>query len=159
MSEIDVKKSDSVISVIAGSKSKADKEVLKQVTDILDEFEIPYETKILSAHRSPYLLENYVNSSPAQVFIAIAGLSAALPGVIASKTIKPTIGVPVNVKLSGLDALFSIVQMPPGVSVATVGIDNGINAALLAIQIISIYNEELTDKLKLYREQKRKKYE
>ncbi len=159
MSDIDVKKSNILISVIAGSKNKADREVVKQVTDILDEFEIPFETKIFSAHRSPYLLENYINSSPAQVFIAIAGLSAALPGVIASKTIKPTIGVPVNVNLGGLDALFSIVQMPPGISVATVGIDNGTNAALLAIQIIAIYNEELTEKLKLYREQKRKKYE
>ncbi|MFX0132218.1 MAG: 5-(carboxyamino)imidazole ribonucleotide mutase [Candidatus Hodarchaeota archaeon] len=159
MSEVDVKKSDILISVIAGSKNKTDREVLKQVTDVLDEFEVPYETKILSAHRTPYLLENYVNSSPAQVFIAIAGLSAALPGVIASKTIKPTIGVPINVKLGGLDSLLSIVQMPPGISVGTVGIDNGTNAAILAIQILAIYHEELTDKLKSYREQKKKKYE
>ncbi|MFX1452448.1 MAG: 5-(carboxyamino)imidazole ribonucleotide mutase [Promethearchaeota archaeon] len=159
MSDVDVKKSNVIISIIAGSTSKIDKEVIKQATSILDEFEIPYEVKVLSAHRTPYLLENYINNSPAQVFIAIAGLSAALPGVIASKTLKPTIGVPVNVSLGGIDALLSIAQMPPGVSVATVGIDNGTNAALLAIQILAIYNIELNDKLKLYRDQQRKKYE
>ncbi len=91
---------------------------------------------MLSAHRNPKELEEYISGSDARVFIGIAGLSAALPGVIASKTMRPVIGVPVSAKLGGLDALLSIVQMPPGVPVACVGIDNGENAALLALRIL-----------------------
>jgi len=159
LSDIDLKKIEILVSVISGSKNKNDREVMKKVTDTLDVFEIPYETKVLSAHRTPYKLENYINSSPAQVFIAIAGLSAALPGVIASKTLKPTIGVPVCAQLGGLDSLLSIAQMPPGIPVCCVGIDNGVNAALLAVQILAIFNQNLTEKLNNYREQKRKKYE
>ena len=152
-----MKKFEILVSVIAGSKSDSD--ILKKVTDTLKEFEIPYETKIFSAHRSPYMLENYINTCPAQVFIAIAGLSAALPGVIASKTLKPTIGVPACAALGGLDSLLSIVQMPPGISVGCVGIENGVNAALLAVQILAIFNNQLTEKLKSYREKNRKRYE
>jgi len=91
---------------------------------------------VLSAHRNPKELEQYIAGTDARIFIAIAGLSAALPGVIASKTRRPVIGVPVSSKLGGLDALLSIVQMPPGVPVACVGIDNGENAALLALRIL-----------------------
>ena len=91
----------------------------------------------------------------AEVFIAIAGLSAALPGFIASRTLKPVIGVPRDVKLMGLDALLSIVQMPPGIPVACVGIDNALNAALLAIEILALKYPELEEKLRSYRERRK----
>lgn len=158
MLEKNTENNEILISIIAGSKSENDAKVLKEVTDILDEFQVSYETRILSAHRTPDLLDEYVKSTSAQVFITIAGLSAALPGVVASKTLKPIIGVPVDVKLGGLDSLLSIVQMPPGIPVATVGIGNGVNAAILAIEFLAISNEDLAQKLQLYREQKRKGY-
>ena len=122
------------IAIILGSKS--DMQVAEQVTGILDESGEKYDLQVISAHRDPEKLADYLKRSDALVFIAIAGLSAALPGVIASKTDKPVIGVPVSKKLGGLDALLSIVQMPPGVPVACVGIDNGKNAAHLAMRII-----------------------
>jgi len=106
---------------------------------------------VASAHRTPEKLEEAVAKSDAKVFIAIAGLSAALPGVVASKTHKPVIGVPVNVKLDGLDALLSMMQMPSGVPVATVGIDNGKNAALLAAEIIALANSQVEKKLAEFR--------
>ncbi|HMF29979.1 MAG TPA: 5-(carboxyamino)imidazole ribonucleotide mutase [Candidatus Lokiarchaeia archaeon] len=130
--------SDIQVAVIAGSAS--DEEIYGKVTSTLDELGITYEMKILSAHRNPDELREYVTSTPAIVFIAVAGLSAALPGVIASMTAKPVIGVPVSAKLGGLDALLSIVQMPPGVPVACVGIDNGKNAAYLAKRILDLIN-------------------
>jgi 5-(carboxyamino)imidazole ribonucleotide mutase len=102
----------------------------------LEEKGASFEHKVLSAHRNPEELEQYIRKTDARIFIGIAGLSAALPGVIASKTSRPVIGVPVSAKLGGLDALLSIVQMPPGVPVACVGIDNGENAALLALRIL-----------------------
>jgi 5-(carboxyamino)imidazole ribonucleotide mutase len=122
------------IAVISGSKS--DQTIADKVLRRLEEMGASYEYKILSAHRNPKELEQYIASTDARVFIGIAGLSAALPGVIASRTAKPVIGVPVSGKLGGLDALLSIVQMPPGVPVACVGIDNGENAALLALRIL-----------------------
>ncbi|MEA1906902.1 MAG: 5-(carboxyamino)imidazole ribonucleotide mutase [Euryarchaeota archaeon] len=122
------------IAIILGSKS--DMQIADQVTGVLDESGEKYDLQVISAHRDPEKLADYLNGSDALVFIAIAGLSAALPGVIASKTDKPVIGVPVSKKLGGLDALLSIVQMPPGVPVACVGIDNGKNAAHLAMRII-----------------------
>ncbi len=122
------------IAVISGSKS--DQTIADKVLRRLDEMGASYEYMILSAHRNPKELEQYIASTDARVFIGIAGLSAALPGVIASRTAKPVIGVPVSGKLGGLDALLSIVQMPPGVPVACVGIDNGENAALLALRIL-----------------------
>jgi 5-(carboxyamino)imidazole ribonucleotide mutase len=125
-----------LISVVAGSTS--DEPVYNKALDVLSSEEVPHELKILSAHRNPDELDEYIESSEALVFIAVAGLSAALPGVIASKTEKPVIGVPVNAKLGGLDALLSIVQMPPGVPVACVGIDRGDNAAHLAIRILNL---------------------
>ncbi|MFH1054597.1 MAG: AIR carboxylase family protein [Candidatus Altiarchaeota archaeon] len=120
--------------IIAGSKS--DEAVVKKAEDVLKENKISYALEYCSAHREPDRLGKLVKSSDARVFICVAGLSAALPGVVASKTKKPVIGVPVNVKLKGLDALLSTMQMPPGVPVATVGIDNGANAAHLAIRIL-----------------------
>lgn len=124
-----------LISILAGSKS--DENVYQKAVDVLTKEGIPFELKILSAHRNPIELDDYVKKSEANVFICVAGLSAALPGVVASKTQKPVIGVPVSAKLGGLDALLSIVQMPPGVPVACVGIDNAKNAAYLAIRILN----------------------
>ena len=122
------------IAVISGSKS--DQAIVDKIIAKLDEKGASFEHKVLSAHRNPKELEDFISKSDARVFIGIAGLSAALPGVIASKTTRPVIGVPVSAKLGGLDALLSIVQMPPGVPVACVGIDNGENAALLALRIL-----------------------
>jgi 5-(carboxyamino)imidazole ribonucleotide mutase len=122
------------IAVISGSKS--DQAIVDRIVRKLEEREASFEHKVLSAHRNPQELDEFVSSSDARVFIAVAGLSAALPGVVASKTSRPVIGVPVSAKLGGLDALLSIVQMPPGVPVACVGIDNGENAALLALRIL-----------------------
>jgi len=124
------------VAVIAGSTS--DKEVYEKAINVLKENKITYELKILSAHRDPEELDEYIKKNEALVYIAVAGLSAALPGVIASKTEKPVIGVPVSAKLGGLDALLSIVQMPPGVPVGCVGIDRGENAAHLAIRILNL---------------------
>jgi len=123
-----------LVAVICGSKS--DMEVVQKVQDVLDEAKIKYDVRTLSAHRNPEELERFVKESPAKVFIAVAGLSAALPGFIAARTERPVIGVPVSAKLGGLDALMSIAQMPSGVPVACVGIDNGKNAAYLAIRIL-----------------------
>lgn len=130
------------VSIIMGSES--DKEIAGKAEEILKEKNISFETKVISAHRQPDELSKYVKSSTAKVFICIAGLAAALPGVVASQTEKPVIGVPCsgNRSLGGIDALFSIVQMPSGVPVATVGIDNGKNAAHLAIRILNVSNIE-----------------
>jgi 5-(carboxyamino)imidazole ribonucleotide mutase len=124
------------VAVVAGSTS--DEDVYNKSIKVLKENNVLHELKIISAHRDPEKLDNYLKSSKALIYIAVAGLSAALPGVIASKTDKPVIGVPVSAKLGGLDALLSIVQMPPGVPVASVGIDRGDNAALLAIRILNL---------------------
>ena len=125
-----------LISIIAGSVS--DREVYEKVEKVLKENNINYDLQIISAHRNPEKLDNYLKDSKALIYIAIAGLSAALPGVIASKTEKPVIGVPVSAKLGGIDALLSIVQMPPGVPVGCVGIDRGDNAAYLALRILNL---------------------
>lgn len=123
------------VTVICGSAS--DGSVAEKVFETLKEHGVSYDYKVISAHRDPERLDEYVKASTARVFIAIAGLSAALPGVIASKTKRPVIGVPVSGKLMGFDALLSIVQMPRGVPVACVGVDNGENAALLAVRILN----------------------
>ncbi|MFC2162541.1 5-(carboxyamino)imidazole ribonucleotide mutase [Candidatus Altiarchaeota archaeon] len=120
--------------IIAGSTS--DEKIVEKAEGVLKSSEFSYSIDYCSAHREPDRLEEIISSSNARVFICIAGLSAALPGVVASKTEKPVIGVPVDSKLGGLDALLSTCQMPSGVPVATVGIDNGKNAALLAIRIL-----------------------
>jgi 5-(carboxyamino)imidazole ribonucleotide mutase len=145
------------ICIIMGSKS--DDQIAKKATDILDQMGEEYEVHVASAHRNPEEVDRImktsnanvfigiaglaahlpgVMTSNANVFIGIAGLAAHLPGVMASKTDKPVIGVPVSAKLGGLDSLLSIVQMPKGVPVATVGIDRADNAALLAVRILSI---------------------
>jgi len=140
------------VAVVIGSKS--DEEFGKNIVEFLKNFSVECDYKILSAHRNPEELDEFIKNSDAEVFIAVAGLSAALPGVIASKTLKPVIGVPREVKLGGLDALFSIVQMPPGIPVATVGIDNWKNAAILALEILSLRYPELAERL--VEERKRK---
>ena len=124
------------IAIISGSTS--DSAVTEKVKKILNENGISYDAQVISAHRDPDRLDEYIKTSDAKVFIAIAGLSAALPGVIASKTQRPVIGVPVSGTLNGLDALLAIAQMPKGVPVACVGVDNGENAAHLAIRILMI---------------------
>jgi len=124
------------VAVLMGSES--DRAIAHRVSNVLDNSRYSYDVQVISAHRNPVELEEYIKQSDAKVFIAIAGLSAALPGVIASKTSKPVIGVPVSAKMMGLDALLSIAQMPPGVPVASVGVDNGANAAHLAIRILDL---------------------
>ena len=145
------------ITVILGSGS--DKPVFDKCKKIHDELGVEYDVHIASAHRTPEKIDKIVENSDSDVFIAIAGLSAALPGVIASKTTKPVIGVPVESKLNGLDALLSIVQMPPGIPVGCVGIDRGDNAAILAIEILSLGDNGLKSKLNKYREKMKEKVE
>jgi len=132
--------------IVIGSNS--DLEFAKQCSEILNKYNVENKIEVASAHRDPEKLDQLIKNSKAQVFIAMAGLSAALPGVIASKTLKPVIGVPLAVKLGGLDSLLSIVNLPSGVPVATVGIDNAKNAAFLAIRILALNNKELEEKLK-----------
>ncbi len=129
------------VAVVVGSSS--DKELGDKAIAVLQRFGVEYDYRVLSAHRNPEELEEYLQSSDADVYIAIAGLSAALPGYIASRTVKPVIGVPREVKLGGLDALLSMVQMPSGIPVACMGIDNAKNAALLALEILALSDEEL----------------
>jgi len=124
------------VAVISGSAS--DSAITDKVKKVLTENNLSYDAQIISAHRDPDKLDAYIKKSESKVFIAIAGLSAALPGVIASKTDKPVIGVPVSGTLNGLDALLAIAQMPKGVPVACVGVDNGENAAWLAIRILKL---------------------
>jgi len=142
------------IQIILGSKS--DMPVAEKTQKILDEFKVDYDIKVASAHRTPDYLKGLVEKNDADVFIGIAGLSAALPGSIAAHTVKPVIGVPVSGKVN-LDSILSIVQMPPGIPVAGVGLDRGDNAALLAIQILSVKYPELKNKLEKYREKMKEK--
>ncbi|MEF8878778.1 MAG: 5-(carboxyamino)imidazole ribonucleotide mutase [Candidatus Thermoplasmatota archaeon] len=142
------------IQIIMGSKS--DTPVAEKAEKILDQFNVEYNIKIASAHRTPEYLQKLVEESDADVFIGIAGLSAALPGSIAAHTAKPVIGVPVSGKVN-FDSILSIIQMPPGIPVAAVGLDRGDNAALLAIQILSIKNDELKEEIKQYREKRKNK--
>jgi 5-(carboxyamino)imidazole ribonucleotide mutase len=136
------------IHIIMGSKS--DTPVAEKAKKILDDFKVDYEITVASAHRTPYFLKDTVEKSKADIFIGIAGLSAALPGSIAAHTTKPVIGVPVSGKVN-LDSILSIVQMPPGIPVAAVGLDRGDNAALLAIEILSINDSKICKKLEGYR--------
>jgi len=135
--------------IVLGSKSDA--EVGKQASSFLDQFGVGYEMVVASAHRTPDLLRDLIRNTTAKVIIAIAGLSAALPGTIAAHTTKPVIGVPVSGKLN-LDAVLSVSQMPPGVPVAAVGLDRGENAAILAVEILALRDERLVEKLKEHRE-------
>ena len=140
------------IQMILGSES--DKSVAEKAEKILKMFSVDYDIKVASAHRTPDYLRELVEKSDADVFIGVAGLSAALPGSIAAHTIKPVIGVPVSGKVN-LDAVLSIVQMPPGIPVAAVGLDRGDNAALLAVQILSVKDKKLAEELEEYREKMR----
>ena len=135
--------------VVLGSKSDAD--VGKKAGSMLDEFGVGYEMVVASAHRTPDLLRDLIRNTPAKVFIAVAGMSAALPGTIAAYTTRPVIGVPVSGKLN-LDAVLSVSQMPPGVPVAAVGLDRGENAAILAVEMLALKDERLVEKLKEHRE-------
>lgn len=137
------------VCIVLGSKS--DIAVGKKAKNILDEFGVSNDLFIASAHRTPEKIDEIVANNY-DVYIAVAGLSAHLPGVVSSKTIAPVIGVPLDAKLGGLDSLLSIVQMPPGIPTAAVGIDNGANAALLAVEILAVSNDELKQKLGDYRQ-------
>jgi len=143
------------VGVIMGSDS--DLPVMKEAAEILDQFEVEYELTVVSAHRTPKRLYNYAETAEEKgldVIIAGAGGAAHLPGMIAAVTTVPVIGVPVKTsKLSGLDSLYSIVQMPPGVPVATVAINGAKNAALLAVQILARSDEKLNKKQKEYRKE------
>jgi len=140
----------SKVSIIMGSKS--DLPVAEKAITILKKFDVSFDIDVASAHRTPHRVEDLVTRSNAEVFIAIAGLSAALPGVVASFTTKPVIGVPVSGAIN-FDALLSVVQMPPGIPVAAVGMDRGDNAAVLAVEILSLKDEGLQSKLKEYRKE------
>lgn len=147
------------VAIFYGSKS--DDQVMAKAIDLLKEFGVSYESYVLSAHRVPEKLVNtikQVEKKGCEVIIAGAGLSAALPGVIASHTLLPVIGVPVNAALGGLDALLSIVQMPKAIPVATVGINNSYNAAMLAIQILANKDSKLKTKLNKFRTDMKKKF-
>lgn len=143
------------VMLVCGSKS--DLKIVEQAEKTLQEFGISYSAEVCSAHRNPEHLKTILRTTKAKLIIAIAGLSAALPGVCASLTTRPVIGVPVNVKLNGLDALLSTMQMPPGIPVATVGIDNGKNAALLAVELLALNDKALERKLLEYRKKMKKK--
>jgi 5-(carboxyamino)imidazole ribonucleotide mutase len=142
-----------VVGILMGSDSDFD--IMKEAADILEEFDIPFEISVISAHRTPGDLESYASSAEERglkTIIAGAGGAAHLPGVTAAMTILPVIGVPIyNRKLSGQDALYAIVQMPAGIPVATVGIDNARNAALLAVQMLALADENLAKALKAFR--------
>ncbi len=130
--------------IIMGSKS--DLPVGEKVTKVLRDFGINHEIHVASAHRTPAYVEELVNERGAKVFVGIAGVAAALPGVIAAMTTKPVIGVPVGGKVP-FDSLLSIVQMPPGIPVATVGVDRGDNAGFLAAQILSANDPALAERV------------
>jgi len=143
-----------LVHILLGSKS--DVAVANRAVKVLEELEVPYALTIASAHRTPDIVESTVKGSSAKVFIAIAGLSAALPGVVASHTQSPVIGVPVSGKLD-IDAILSIVQMPPGVPVGAVGLDRGDNAALLAARVLAIGDGALLRRLGSYSARMREK--
>ena len=141
------------ISIIMGSTS--DLPVMGKAAQFFDEMEIPFEMNALSAHRTPEEVEKFAKGAKERgikVIIAAAGMAAHLPGVIASMTTLPVIGVPVNASLDGIDSLLSIVQMPPGIPVATVGINGALNAAILALQMIATGDESIQEKLHDYKE-------
>ncbi len=146
------------VSIIMGSTS--DLPVMEKAAKLLNEFKIPFEINALSAHRTPKEVEEFASNAQARgikVIIAAAGMAAHLPGVIASMTTLPVIGVPINASLDGMDALLAIVQMPPGIPVATVGINGSMNAAILAIQIMASGDVALQEKLLAYKNDLKKK--
>lgn len=141
-----------IVSIIMGSTS--DLPILEKTAKMLDEMEIPFEMNALSAHRTPAEVESFARGAEARgikVIIAAAGMAAHLPGVIAAMTTLPVIGLPINSTLDGMDALLAIVQMPPGIPVATVGINAGQNAAILAIQMLALNDKELAQRFSAYK--------
>lgn len=142
-----------IVSIIMGSTS--DMPVLEKAAKLLDEFEIPFEINALSAHRTPQEVTDFANNASKRglkVIIAAAGMAAHLPGVIAAQTTVPAIGVPIKSTLEGMDALLAIVQMPPGIPVATVGINAGLNAAILAVQMLSLTDERIAARFAEYKQ-------
>ena len=149
-----------VISIIMGSTS--DLPVMEKAAKFFDEMEVPFEINALSAHRTPERVEAFAKGAKERgikVIIAAAGMAAHLPGVIASMTPIPVIGVPIDASLDGMDALLAIVQMPPGIPVATVGINGSLNAGILALQMIATGDEALYNKLVAYKENLKGKIE
>jgi 5-(carboxyamino)imidazole ribonucleotide mutase len=142
-----------IVSIIMGSTS--DLPVMEKTAEILNDFRIPFEMNALSAHRTPAEVEKFAKNAEARgikVIIAAAGMAAHLPGVIASMTPIPVIGVPIKASLEGLDSIFSILQMPPGIPVATVGVNAAQNAGILAAQIIATGDKEIMKAVVKYKE-------
>lgn len=142
-----------LVSIIMGSTS--DLPVMEKAAVLLDKMEVPFEMNALSAHRTPAEVEKFAREAKGRgvrVIIAGAGMAAALPGVIAAGTTLPVIGVPIKGMLDGLDAMFSIIQMPPGIPVATVGVNGAQNAAILALEMLALSDEALADRLCAYKE-------
>jgi len=147
-----------IVSIIMGSTS--DLPVMEKAAEILNDFRIPFEMNALSAHRTPEEVEKFAkNAAPRgiKVIIAAAGMAAHLPGVIAAMTPLPVIGVPIKASLEGLDSIFSILQMPPGIPVATVGVNAAQNAGILAVQIIATGDEKIMKEVLKYKESLKKK--
>jgi 5-(carboxyamino)imidazole ribonucleotide mutase len=147
-----------MISIIMGSTS--DLPVMEKAAKFLDEMEIPFEMNALSAHRTPDEVEQFARQAEGrgvQVIIAGAGMAAALPGVIAASTTQPVIGVPIKGMLDGLDAMLSIIQMPPGIPVATVGVNGALNAAILAAEMLALADKDLAVRLKAYKQSLKEK--
>ena len=149
-----------IVSIIMGSTS--DLPIMEKAAKLLDELQVPFEMNALSAHRTPEAVEHFAKNAKGrgiQVIIAAAGMAAHLPGVIAASTTVPVIGVPIKSTLEGMDALLAIVQMPPGIPVATVGINAAMNAAILAVQMLSLADEDLATRFADYKENLKKKIE
>jgi 5-(carboxyamino)imidazole ribonucleotide mutase len=146
------------VSIIMGSTSDLD--IMAKAAGLLDEFEIPFELNALSAHRTPDEVEKFTKEAKdrgIKVIIAGAGMAAHLPGVIAAMTPLPVIGVPINASLSGFDSILSILQMPPGIPVATVAVNGAMNAAILAVQIMAVNDPEIMSKLVKFKESLKQK--
>lgn len=142
-----------IVSIIMGSTS--DMPIMEKAAQLLNDFQIPFEINALSAHRTPAQVEEFARNAHKRgikVIIAAAGMAAHLPGVIAAMTPLPVIGVPIKSTLEGVDALLAIVQMPPGIPVATVGINAGLNAAILATQVLALADENIARKVAEYKE-------
>ncbi len=147
-----------IVSIIMGSTS--DLPIMTKAAEILNDFKIPFEMNALSAHRTPDEVEKFAKGAESRgikVIIAAAGMAAHLPGVIAAMTPLPVIGVPIKASLEGLDSIFSILQMPPGIPVATVGVNAAQNAGILAAQIIATGNKELMNEVIKYKDSLKKK--
>lgn len=134
--------------------STSDLPIMEKACKLLDEMQVPFEVNALSAHRTPDAVETFAKGAAARgirVIIAGAGMAAALPGVIAASTTLPVIGVPIKGMLDGLDAMLSIIQMPPGIPVATVGVNGAQNAAILAVEMLALSDAVLADRLAAYK--------